>query len=250
MAEVKIHREFLKADAWEELQGIQSDQRKRVPPPPLEKPAPEDAERIDLVAPDAWEVAPVTVAEAIQRRQSHRRFSEAPLSLEELSFLLWATQGVQDVFKNGIALRRTVPSAGARHPFETYVLVHRVADLAPGLYRYLAMEHQLCFCYAEEGLVDQAVEACHQQRWIKTAAVTLVWTAIPYRTEWRYSVVSPKLIALDAGHVCENLYLACEAVGAGTCAIGAYHQQKLDALLRVDGEDEFAIYVAPVGKPA
>ena len=75
-----------------------------------------------------------------------------------------------------------------------------------------------------------------------------MWTVIPYRTEWRYSFISPKIIALDAGHVCQNLYLACEAIGAGTCAIGAYNQAALDALLGVDGIEEFAIYVAPVGK--
>jgi nitroreductase len=57
-----------------------------------------------------------------------------------------------------------------------------------------------------------------------------------------------KLIALDAGHVCQNLYLAVEAIGAGTCAIDAYDQDKMDALLGVDGKDGFAIHVAPVGK--
>jgi SagB-type dehydrogenase family enzyme len=81
-------------------------------------------------------------------------------------------------------------------------------------------------------------------------AVCFIWTAVPYRMEWRYSTLSPKLIALDAGHVCQNLYLACEAIGAGTCAIGAYDQRAIDAFLRVDGVDEFAVYMAPVGKVA
>jgi SagB-type dehydrogenase family enzyme len=66
--------------------------------------------------------------------------------------------------------------------------------------------------------------------------------------EWRYDVAAHKVIALDAGHVCQNLYLACEAVDAGTCAIGAYDQEELDDLLGVDGIEEFAIYLAPVGK--
>jgi SagB-type dehydrogenase family enzyme len=66
--------------------------------------------------------------------------------------------------------------------------------------------------------------------------------------EWRYGLAAHKVIALDAGHVCQNLYLACEAIGAGTCAIGAYDQDALDALLEVDGRDEFAVYLAPVGK--
>ena len=59
---------------------------------------------------------------------------------------------------------------------------------------------------------------------------------------------SHKMIALDAGHLCQNLYLACEAIGAGTCAIGAYQNDKMDAIVGVDGQDEFVIYIAPVGK--
>ncbi len=78
--------------------------------------------------------------------------------------------------------------------------------------------------------------------------MTFIWTVIPYRTEWRYSMLSPKIIAQDSGHLCQNLYLASEAIGAGTCAIGAYDQSKIDPILGVDGEEEFTIYMAPVGK--
>ena len=78
--------------------------------------------------------------------------------------------------------------------------------------------------------------------------MTFFWTALPARSEWRYAEASYKVIALDAGHLCQNLYLACEAVGAGTCAIAAYDQQLADDLLGVDGDDEFTIYLAPVGK--
>lgn len=66
--------------------------------------------------------------------------------------------------------------------------------------------------------------------------------------EWRYGEVSYKVIALDVGHVCQNLYLACEAVEAGICAIGAYDQEDMDALLGVDGKEEITIYIAPVEK--
>jgi SagB-type dehydrogenase family enzyme len=110
------------------------------------------------------------------------------------------------------------------------------------------MEHKLCFLYAEPGLAQKVSNACNYQHFIGTGAVVFIWTAIPYRTEWRYSIISPKIIALDAGHACENLYLACESIDAGTCAIGAYNQEVLDGILGVDGEEEFAIYVAPVGK--
>lgn len=80
------------------------------------------------------------------------------------------------------------------------------------------------------------------------AAAFFMWTSLPYRMEWRYSIASAKIIAIDAGHVCQNLYLACEAIGCGTCGIGAYWQDLMDRFLGVDGEDEFAVYMAPVGR--
>ena len=83
---------------------------------------------------------------------------------------------------------------------------------------------------------------------MRNSAVVFVWTALPYRTEWRYTFLAPKIIAQDSGHVCQNLYLACEAIEAGTCAIGAYDQVAMDAALGVDGDEEFTVYVATVGK--
>jgi SagB-type dehydrogenase family enzyme len=141
-----------------------------------------------------------------------------------------------------------VPSAGCRHALETYLVVSRVEGLAPGLYRYQPLEHQLCRLGEDANLAGRTAQACHGQRFVANAAVTFVWTAVPYRMEWRYTLVSPKLIALDAGHVCQNLYLACAAIGAGTCAVAAYSQREIDALLGVDGEEEFTVYLAPVGK--
>jgi len=97
-------------------------------------------------------------------------------------------------------------------------------------------------------LEDKVGRACRGQTFVGRGAVVFIWTVIPYRAEWRYSVVAPKMIALDAGHLCQNLYIAATAIGAGTCAIGAYDQQAMDALLGVDGKEEFVIYAAPVGK--
>jgi SagB-type dehydrogenase family enzyme len=244
----KEYRKFMKCDLWLEMENEPTDQQKKMPYPLLQKPYPQDATLINLVAPEDLTVGALSVREAIMRRQSRRKFTEEALTLEELSFLLWATQGVRKIFREYVALFRTVPSAGARHPFETYLVVNRVAGLAPGLYRYLSIEHKLCFLFADPTLPDQAAAACHAQTFVAQSAVTFIWTAIPYRTEWRYSMMTPKLVNLDAGHVCQSLYLAAESIGVGTCAIAAYDQKMLDAVLRVDGEDEFAIYVAPVGR--
>jgi SagB-type dehydrogenase family enzyme len=90
--------------------------------------------------------------------------------------------------------------------------------------------------------------ACFNQSFIGDSSVVFIWTSIPYRTEWRYDLAAHRVIAFDIGHVCQNLYLACEAIGAGTCGIGAYDQEQVDSLIGVDGENEFTLYLAPVGK--
>lgn len=246
----KANREFLKAQFGEKLKAVESDQHKGVPHPPLELPYPPTAALIDLVPPEALTVGTAPLRDVINRRRSRRKFSPEPLTLEELSFLLWSTQGVQQVIRAGVASFRAVPSAGARHPFETYLWINRVVGLALGLYRYLPLEHKLYLLSQAPELRERLLAGCLDQRFAVECAVTFIWTVVPYRTEWRYTLAAAKVIALDAGHLCQNLYLTSEAIGAGTCAIGAYDQALMDAFLGVDGEDEFVIYVAPVGKLA
>ena len=169
--------------------------------------------------------------------------------MEELSFLLWATQGVRKVLRRGFSLRTVPRGDRSYYPFETYLSVHRVTELKPGLYRYLPLEHKLCLLYLDDHMAERTHATMFDKRFVRDSAVVFIWAAVPYRREWG-RLVNPthKNIAIEAGHVCQNLYLACEAIGAGTCAVGGYLQGHLDALLGVDGDDEFAIYVAPVGK--
>lgn len=239
-------RDFLKADLWAEWEHAATAQKRGEPHPPLQKAYPQDALLVSLTPPEKMTVGRLPLHELIKQRRSHRRFTGQPLSLEELSFLLWATQGVRQVSADGVKTFRTVPSAGARHPFETYLVVNRVDGLAVGLYRYLALEHKLCLLRADPELRQEVKDGCED--FVAEGAVLFVWTVLPYRTEWRYEMVAPKLIALDAGHVCQNLYLAAEAIGAGACAIGYYNQAAMDRLVGVDGQEEFVIYAAPVGK--
>lgn len=246
MRTIEEGRSWLKATEWDAQ--IETDQRKGMPHPPVQKPVPEGARLFELVPPGEAKLGEMSLREAIARRRSRRRFSSAPLTLEELSFLLWATQGVREVVRDGVATLRTVPSAGARHPFETYLSVHRVEGLPPGLYRYLPLDHKLVLLREDAALSAKITEAALGQKFVGEAAVVFIWVAVPYRTEWRYSIRSHKVIAIDVGHVCQNLYLACESIGAGTCAVGAYSQATMDGLLGVDGEEEFTVYVAPVGK--
>lgn len=246
--EFELYRYFLKDSVRLNIDFSQTDQHRGKEPPPIEKPPSEGQKRIDLMPMSKWRtISEIDLITALQKRRSHRKFQSKPLSLQELSFLLWATQGVRRRVDSTTAYR-TVPSAGCRHALETYLCVLNVKELENGIYRYLPLEHQLVFERAEERLAEKIVNAGLGQPFLGKAPVTFIWTAVPYRMEWRYDIAAHKVIAIDAGHVCQNLYLACEAIKAGTCAVGAYHQELMDSLLGVDGYDEFTIYLAPVGK--
>ena len=242
----KSHRQMIKGDLWDEWDSLELDQKLGLPVPLLQKPYSPGSTLIDLIPPANIEIGTMPLLEAIRIRQSCRKYLPDPLTIEELSFLLWATQGVRSIMRDGYATKRTVPSGGSRHPFETYLAIQRVNSIAPGLYRYLAIEHKLLLLNEDPEIGTKISDGCAD--FALGSAVTFVWTAIPYRTEWRYGPLSPKLIAQDSGHVCQNLYLACTAIHAGTCAVGAYSQTKMDTLLGVDGVEEFTIYCAPVGK--
>lgn len=245
---LKQFRYFLKDSVRKRVDFSQTDQNRGVDPPPIEKPYPANALRIDLVKPGDWKKIPVMdLTTAIRNRQSRRMYKDQPLTLEEVSFLLWATQGVRGEVDYGHAYR-TVPSAGCRHALETYLAIFRVEGLDSGVYRYLPLSNQLLFEFTEEKFSNKLVRAAFGQPYPGNSALTFIWTAVPYRMEWRYGLAAHRVIAIDAGHVCQNLYLACEAIHAGTCAIAAYDQEALDRLLRVDGEEEFAVYMASVGK--
>ena len=240
-------RYFLTDRIRQEVDFWGTPQNQGEPPPPVQKPVPPECSLITLPAPATWTPRPCDLLAAIGIRESHRRFLPAPLTLEELALLLWATQGVREYIHEAAVLR-TVPSAGCRHPFETYIAALNVAGLTPALYRYLPVEHALVRHRDHENLGPALAAATHGQQFTARAAAVFIWTAVPARTEWRYAEASYKVIALDAGHVCQNLYLACEAVGAGTCAIAAYRQDMMDELLGADGNEEMTVYLAPVGK--
>jgi len=245
---IENNRNFLKDYMRLETDFSQTDQKMGIDPPPVEKPFAEDAKRITLPKPEDWHnIKDCDLLTAIRDRKSFRRFLDIPIDIEELSFLLWATQGVRKISKTGVVLRN-VPSAGNRHTFETYIAVLNVKGLESGIYRYLPLEHELLYEFAQSEMREKISTASLGQAFVGTAPVVFIWTTIPYRMEWRYTNAAHKAIAIDAGHVCQNLYLASKAIGCGTCAIAAYNTDLMNKLIRVDGEEEFVIYLAPVGK--
>ena len=239
-----IGYEFMQQTRYEHL--LPSDQSRGVPQPPVEIDLGLDAPEIPLPDPARLELGALSVHEAIARRQSLRKYSDRPLSREDLSFLLWATQGVKRVAP-GIATLRTVPSAGARHALETFVLASRVQGVEPGMYRYLALRHALAARDTSTDVARRAVQGCLNQQFVASSAATFIWTAVPYRMTWRYGERGYRYLHLDVGHVCQNLYLAAESIGCGVCAIAAFDDDAMNRLVGADGERLFVIYAATAG---
>jgi len=224
-----------------------SDQQRGAPPPPLFWEPPHVIETVKLPPPESCDLVTRGFDVLVRRRASLREYGPAALSQEQLSFLLWCTQGVRQVVRNYVALR-TVPSAGARHALETFLLVNRVEGLDHGLYLYRPPEHSASCLSREAHLADALVAACLGQEFVKAAAVTFLWVAVPYRMTWRYGERGYRYLHLDAGHAAQNLYLAAEAVGAGACAVAAFDDDAANRLLGLDGERMFLIYAAAVGQ--
>ncbi len=240
-----IVHEFMKATY--PLNCSPSPQNTGIPQPPLELPIPADAPLIHLPDPGGLAVPPIDLKTAIERRRTRRRYKEQPLTLMELSYLLWLSQGVKEI-TNRPATRRTVPSAGSRHAFETYLLINQVEGLEPGLYRFAASQHALLRLDAPVNIREEITHACWDQKQFINSAVVFLWVAVAERMAWRYVERGYRYLHLDAGHVCQNLYLAAEAIGCGVCAVGGYNDEPLNNALDLDGENLFVIYLANVGK--
>ncbi len=182
--------------------------------------------------------------EALRQRRSERRYSDKPLSQQDLSQLLWATQGVTAQHRS-LALR-TAPSAGALYPIETYAVVHSVEDLPAGVYHYHIVSHALE--QIEVGnFRTAAAAAALDQSFAGSSALLLIWTAVFDRSKWKYGQRAYRYIYLDAGHIAQNTALAAVALGLGSCQIAALYDDEANRLLHVDGEGESTVYMTAVG---
>jgi SagB-type dehydrogenase family enzyme len=243
--ENNIGKEFMRQTKYEFLEP--SAQSLGVEIPSFEKPLEDGAEVLSLPDGQSLNLDPIDLIELVEKRETLRKYSPAELTLTELAYLLWGTQGVKSVTDKPVT-KRTVPSAGSRHPFETYLLINRVEGLKPGLYRYLALSHQIAHLSADENIAQQLTDACIKQQHVLNSAVTFIWVVIAERTVWRYCQRGYRYMHLDAGHVCQNLYMLAEAINCGVCALAAFDDDLVNAALKLDGEKQFAIYLATLGK--
>lgn len=185
--------------------------------------------------------------EVFARRRSVREYAEPHVTLADVSSLLWAAAGVNRI-EYGFPFR-TAPSAGGLYPIETYLVVHHVDGLGPGVYHYAVLERALEQLHAGDVRRDIAAAALDQPIAFEADAV-FVWSAVFGRSMWKYEQRAFRYVYLDAGHIAQNVALAAVALGLGSCQIAALFDDEANELIGLDGEEEGVIYLTTVGRPA
>ena len=205
-------------------------------------------EIIKLPEPELLADVNVNFLELVEIRSTVRQYQNTPLTQKDLSYLLWCTQGVKAQDNSG-RTKRTVPSAGGTHTFTTFLYIQNVEGLKAGLYRFLAAEHALLFIEESAAVAEEFFGGFKNKNLPQGSAVTFVWATDAAKMRARFGARGMRYVWLDAGHVCQNLYLAAFAVGIGVCAVGAFDDAKLAAALKLpNNADCFIAYAATVGK--
>ena len=192
-----------------------------------------------------WRLHEARIVPLMQQRRSLRKFSDQGVTIDELSFLLWCSQGF--TARLGKRFLRTTPSAGALYPIETYLTIQNVTSLAAGLYHFNPVSFELERILNED-IGSVCAEAFLNQAFMRRAAVNFIWTAVAARSLSKYGDRGGRYIFLDAAHICQNILLAAEAVNCGGCPLAAFYDKEVNEMLGVDGIEEMAIYAASVGK--
>lgn len=180
-----------------------------------------------------------SLEETIAARRSVRTYSDRDLSVEELSQILWAAQGVTDSQRGRF---RAAPSAGATYPLETYAVTRR------GVFRYLPDRHALEAVFEDRDPRPALAEAALGQRCVRAAPLIVVFAAVPDRTTGRYGQRGIMYIHMEAGHAAQNIHLQAVALGLGSVPVGAFDPARVSAILGIPPEEQ-PIYLVPVGAP-
>lgn len=196
-----------------------------------------DQEMIKL--PQPQHKGEMSLQETIFARRSVREYGKKPLTLSQISQLLWAALG------KTTQGRMTVPSAGALYPLELYLVVGSSEDLDSGVYKYFPENHSLKII-SKGDIVGELSESAANQLWIKEASVVLVLGAVYEKTTTRYGERGIRYVHMEAGHSAQNIYLQSASLGLGTVAVGAFDDGKVKNLIEMN-EDEHPLYLMPVG---
>ena len=248
MTKIQQNRKFMHCPSFKE--GMKSsDQFNGVAAPAFGKPI--VGEIFKLPPFENVATAPSYV-ELLETRRSIRSYAETAMTQEQLAFMLYSVNGIQ-CHRDDVATLRPVPSGGARHPFETYITIRAVEGLAPGLYHYLPTENigEKRVTIERLGDIPNYEETITKmvggQAWVAKCPITLFYTCIPYKGEWRYHEMSHRVMLIDLGHMGQNAMLSAAAMGMGSCCLAAYDQAACDDVIGIDGIDEYMVYGVAVG---
>ncbi len=184
----------------------------------------------------------ISIEECLKRRRSVRNYRDEPLTLDEVSQLLWAAQGISDK-KRGF---RTAPSAGALYPLEVYIVVGSVENLPPGVYKYIPDKHELLKIFQGD-MRDELCNAALGQTFVRKGALVVVFAAVYERTTRKYGQRGIRYVHIEVGHSAQNLYLQAVSLGLGTVAVGAFYDDKVRQILDMP-DFEVPLYIMPVGR--
>ncbi|MFH0914359.1 MAG: SagB/ThcOx family dehydrogenase [Chloroflexota bacterium] len=181
-----------------------------------------------------------SLEEALVGRRSVREFTDEPLTLQEVSQLLWSAQGRTSSWG------RTVPSAGALYPLEVYLAAGRVNGLSPGIYRYQPEGHGL-IRLSDKDVRGELAQAAVGQGWMADGAISIIITGVYQRTTLKYGERGIRYVHMEAGHAAQNIYLQATALNLGTVGVGAFYDDQVRAILGIP-EEETPLYILPVGR--
>ena len=186
----------------------------------------------------------------LRRRHSTRELSGKPISFNEMSRLAYYTWGRISSYKTrefGELLHKTSPSAGARHPIETYAIVNNVEGIKPGIYHYAVSDHSLELLKTGD-FRERCVALTAGHSWTRNASALFVMTAVVARTAWKYRVPRVyRAFLLDAGHLSQSFLLVATALGLDSFCIGIFRDNLIEKELNIDGISETVLFAVGVG---
>ena len=240
-----IGKEFINGTRYPDYSTV--DLVLRVPEPPHELPVRKGQTVIKLPNPKKFRIPEMSVRSAIENWEPVGFFSRSSMTLKELSYLLWCTQGFRKIVAETVELRN-VPSSGSRYPLETYFVASDVEGLETGLYRYLPRSNSIVAERIDSGLILEMSTASMNFKVVTRAAVTFLWVGIPYRSTWAMGNRGYRSVLIEAGHTCQNLILASANLGLEVYPIDLFHDEMMAKLANLDPENQWPVYLAAVGK--
>jgi SagB-type dehydrogenase family enzyme len=194
-----------------------------------------------IALPEPRSKGTLPLEQAIGCRRSRRGYKSEPITLVEVSQLLWAAQGT-----TGPEDQRTAPSAGALYPLELYFSATRVEGLAPGIYKYRPETHDLV-AVVEGDKRRELTAATQWQDCMRFSAAVLLFAAVYARTTVKYGERGIRYVHMETGSAVENVYLEATALGLGTVCVGSFDDAELAAVAHLpEGEDP--ICMMPIGR--